>query len=456
MIKELVEAQRAYFVSGKTWDLAERIANLKEIKRLILKYRKRFDEAFLADFNKGEFDVLSTEMYLVLDECDYQIKHLRKNSKPKRVATSILNFPSAGYLMQEPYGVCLIIAPWNYPFQLALAPLMGCLAAGNTALIKPASAAENVSRVLSEMFIEFNKPELVTVILGSHQENADLLDQKYDYIFFTGGAATGREILAKAAPNLTPVSLELGGKSPCIIDENADVDLAAKRAVWGKYLNAGQTCVAPDYFYVHEKIHDAFIDGVKKYIKQFFYDEQGRLTTSFPHLISDRHVAKVTAFLDPAKIIIGGRLEGRLLEPTVMDHITWGDKAMSDEIFGPIMPIITFSDLSQALATINSKEKPLAFYYFSRDKMKAKRVMALSPFGGGCINDTIMHVTSEKLPFGGVGRSGMGRYHGKKTFETFSHEKSVLVKGRPEINVKYPPYNERKLKLLKFLAKVKD
>ena len=456
MIKELVEAQRAYFVSGKTWDLEERIANLKEIKRLILKYRKKFDAAFLADFNKGEFDVLSTEMYLVLDECDYQIKHLRSNSKPKRVATSIFNFPSAGYLMQEPYGVCLIIAPWNYPFQLALAPLMGCLAAGNTALIKPASAAANVSQVLADMFLEFNKPELVTVILGSHQENADLLDQKYDYIFFTGGATTGREILAKAAPNLTPVSLELGGKSPCIIDEDADVDLAAKRAVWGKFLNAGQTCVAPDYFYVHEKIHDAFVSCVKKYIKEFFYDGQGHLTPDFPHLISDRHVAKVTAFLDPSKVIIGGHLEGRLLEPTVMDHVTWDDKVMSDEIFGPILPIIYFSDLPTALATINSKEKPLAFYYFSRDKQKAKRVMALSPFGGGCVNDTIMHVTSEKLPFGGVGRSGMGRYHGRKTFETFSHEKSVLVKGRPEINVKYPPYNERKLRVLKWLSHIKD
>jgi aldehyde dehydrogenase (NAD+) len=236
MISELVAEQRAYFASNKTWDLDERRRNLREIKRLLIKYRPQFDEAFKADYNKCEFDVLATEMYLVIMECDYQIKHLKKLTRAKRVKTSIMNFPSKGYLLQEPYGVCLIIAPWNYPLQLALEPLMGCIAAGNTALIKPASAAAHVSQVMADMFKEFNKPGLVNVILGSHQENADLLDQKYDYIFFTGGAVTGREILAKAAPNLTPVSLELGGKSPCIIDEDADIDIAARRAVWGKFL----------------------------------------------------------------------------------------------------------------------------------------------------------------------------------------------------------------------------
>lgn len=456
MIKELLDKQREYFASGVTWDLDERKRNLKEIRRLIVKYRPKFDEAFKADYNKCEFDVLSTEVFLVLQECDYQIKHLKHMSKAKRVSTSIMNFPSHGYLMQEPYGCCLIIAPWNYPFQLALEPLMGCIAAGNTALIKPASAAANVSRVMKEMFDEFNKPGLVNVILGSHQENADLLDQKYDYIFFTGGAVTGREILAKAAPNLTPCSLELGGKSPCIIDEDADIDLAAKRSVWGKFLNAGQTCVAPDYFYVHAKVHDRYIELVKKYIKQFFYDEKGVISPSFPHLISDKHVAKVTAFIDPAKVIVGGHLEGRLLEPTVMDHVTWDDKVMSDEIFGPIMPIITFDSLDEALKVINSKEKPLAFYYFTKDGKKGKRVLQASPFGGGCLNETIMHLTNDNLPFGGVGRSGMGSYHGLKSFQTFSHQKSVLVKGKIEVNVKYPPYNKKKLSFVKFLAKIKD
>jgi len=456
MIAELVQEQRDYFLSGKTWSLEGRKAALERLYQLLLKYRKRFDEAFIADYNKCEFDVLSTEYYLVLEECEYHIKHLKKEVKAKRVKTSIVNFPSHGYLLQEPYGVCLIIAPWNYPFQLAMEPLMGCIAAGNTALIKPASAAANVSKVMADMIEEFGNPGLIKVILGSHQENADLLDQRYDYIFFTGGASTGREILAKAAPNLTPCSLELGGKSPCIIDEDADVDLAARRTVWGKFLNAGQTCVAPDYFYVHEKAHDAYVAAVKKYIRQFFYDDKGNLTSNFPHLISDKHVTKVTAFLDPKKIVAGGKLNGRLLEPTVMDGVTWEDKVMSDEIFGPIMPILTFNSIGDLLGLINRKEKPLAFYYFSKNKKKAMHVLAVSPFGGGCWNETIMHLTNDNLPFGGVGRSGMGAYHGLASFKTFSHQKSVLVKGKAEIKMKYPPYNEKNLKLLKLLAKIKD
>jgi len=456
MIAELVQTQRDYFLSGKTWSLAGRKAALEKLYALLHKYRQRFDEAFMADYNKCEFDVLSTEYYLVLEECQYHIKHLRKEAKAKRVKTSIVNFPSHGYLLQEPYGVCLIIAPWNYPFQLAMEPLMGCIAAGNTALIKPASAAANVSKVMFDMIEEFGNPGLIKVILGSHQENADLLDQRYDYIFFTGGASTGREILAKAAPNLTPCSLELGGKSPCIIDEDADIDLAARRTVWGKFLNAGQTCVAPDYFYVHAKVHDAYLEAVKKYIRQFFYDEKGVITPNFPHLISDKHVAKVTAFIDPKKVIAGGGLTGRLLEPTVMDGVTWEDKVMSDEIFGPIMPILTFTNLEDLLTLINRKEKPLAFYYFSSNKKKAMHVLAISPFGGGCYNETIMHLTNDNLPFGGVGRSGMGSYHGLASFKTFSHQKSVLVKGKAELRLKYPPYNDNNLAMLKLLAKIKD
>lgn len=457
MISEMVDKQRNYYNSGATLPLEERIKTLKKIKELLLKYRTKFNAAFMADFNKCEFEVLGTEFYLVLEECEYHIKHLKKEAKPKRVSTAIVNFPSHGYLLQEPYGVCLIIAPWNYPFQLALEPLMGCIAAGNTALIKPASAAKNVSQVMHDMFAEMGRPELIDVILGSHQENADLLDQKYDYIFFTGGAETGKDILAKAAPHLTPCSLELGGKSPCIIDEDADIDLAAKRSVWGKFLNAGQTCVAPDYFYVHEKVHDQYVAAVKKYIQQFYY-VNGKLSENFPHLISDKHALKEKAFLDgsPAKIIVGGKLEGRTLEPTVMDAVTWDDPVMKDEIFGPIMPILTFDNLDDLLHLINLKDKPLAFYYFSKNKKKARRVFAVSPFGGGDYNETIMHLTNDNLPFGGVGKSGMGSYHGRKSFQTFSHQKSLLWKGKLEVNVKYPPYDQKKLKMMKLLAGIKD
>ncbi len=454
MTKEMVEAQRAYFASGATWPLEERRKNLEKIYDLLLKYKDKFVAAFREDYNKCEFDVLATEFTLVLQECRFQIKHLKRLAKPKRVPTSIFNFPSKGYLMQEPYGVCLIIAPWNYPLQLALEPLMGCLAAGNTALIKPASATKHVGLVIKEMFDEFDNKGLVDVVIGSRDQVGDLLDNRFDYIFFTGGAETGKNVLAKAAVHLTPCSLELGGKSPCIIDEDADIDLAAKRTVWGKFLNAGQTCVAPDFFLVHHKIHDEYVKKVLEYIKAYYY-EGDKLSPNFPYVINDRQLEKVTSFIDEKKVIFGGKVEGRRLEPTVMDNVTFEDKVMSDEIFGPIMPILPFDDLEEALKKVHSMEKPLAFYYFSKDKKKAKRIMALSPFGGGCVNEVIMHLTNDDLPFGGVGRSGMGAYHGEASFRTFSHQKSVLVKGKMEIPVKYPPYSEKKTNFFKKFAGIK-
>lgn len=455
MIKDIVDAQRSYFQTGATWPLEKRKESLEKIRDLLLKYRGRFNEAFKADYNKCEFDVLCTEFYLVLEECEYQIKHLKKFAHPKKVHTGIFNFPSKGYLMQEPYGVCLIMAPWNYPLQLALEPLMGCIAAGNTAVIKPASYAANVSQVIFDMFQEFGNPGLISVVLGGRAQNQDLLEQRFDYIFFTGGATVGRLVLEKAAVNLTPVSLELGGKSPCIVDSDADIDLAAKRVVWGKFLNAGQTCVAPDYICVHASVHDEFVKKAKEYVKKFFYKD-GKLSDDFPYLINDKHVAKVTGFLDPKKTVEGGHINGRCLEPTILDNVTWEDPCMQEEIFGPIMPIIVFDDIDKLIAKINLREKPLAFYYFSKDGKKAKRILKISPFGGGCYNETIMHLTNDLLPFGGVGRSGMGSYHGPASFKTFSHQKSVLWKGRMELNTKYPPYNQKNLNVVKMLAHIKD
>jgi aldehyde dehydrogenase (NAD+) len=453
-IVKTVDAMRSYFDSGATLPLEERKKNLRKIKELLLQYRERFNAAFKADYNKGEFDVLTTEFFLVLSECDYQLKHLRAFAKPHRVKTSLFNFPSKGYLLQEPYGVVLVMAPWNYPFQLALEPLMGALAAGNCCLIKPASYAAHVSQTIAAMFEEFGNPALVSVVLGGREENQALLDQRFDYIFFTGGATVGRVVLEKAAVHLTPVSLELGGKSPCIVDEDADLEIAARRIVWGKFLNAGMTCVAPDYVYVHEKVHDQFVEAVLRDVQAFYYVD-GKLSPDFPHIINEKHLAKVTSFLEKGKIIWGGKVEGLALEPTILDPVSWDDPCMKEEIFGPIMPILTFSDLGSALETINRQEKPLAFYYFSKNRAKAKKVMALSPFGGGCVNDTIMHMTSDAMPFGGVGRSGMGRYHGRASFTTFSHEKSVLVKGRHELRLKYPPYTEKKLAFVKKLKHIK-
>lgn len=454
-IEKIVLNQRTYFKTGLTLPLENRKNSLEKIHELLLKYRKRFNEAFMLDYNKSEFDVLSTEYFLLLEDCKFQIKNLKKFTKPKRVRTSILNFPSKGYLLQEPYGVTLIMAPWNYPLQLALDPLMGAIAAGNTVVVKPASYAANVSQVIYDMFQEFNNPNLISVVLGGREENQALLDQRFDYIFFTGGDTVGKIVLEKAAKWLTPVSLELGGKSPCIVDEDADIKLAAKRIVWGKYLNAGQTCVAPDYVCVHKKVHDQFIKEALAYVKEFYYID-GKLSNDFPFIINEKHLQKVYSFLDDNKVICGGKVSGRSFEPTIMDNVTWDDPIMQAEIFGPIMPIITFSNLDELLSIIYAKEKPLAFYYFSKSTRKAKYVMSLSSFGGGCVNDTIMHLTNHNLPFGGVGRSGMGSYHGVQSFKTFSHQKSVLVKGKLEINTKYPPNTKQSLSMIKKLGHIKD
>lgn len=455
-IVSTVNKQREYFLSGATRDINKRLANLKQIRCLLEKYSNKFYEAFHLDYNKCQFDVLSTELLLVLNECDYMIKHLKKLTKAKKVKTDIINFPSKGYLIQEPYGVVLIMAPWNYPLQLSIEPLIGAIAAGNTVILKPASYAKNVSQVIYDMFAELNNECLVSVVLGGREQNQALLEQRFDYIFFTGGETVGKLVLEKASKHLTPVSLELGGKSPTIVDEDADIEIAAKRITWGKFLNAGQTCVAPDYIYVHETVHDAFIEKVKKYIKEFYYDSNGKISSQFPFLINEKHRNKVESLIDKDKIIVGGKFNGNLLEPTVLDNVTWDDKIMSEEIFGPVMPVLKFNDLENVLEIVKHKEKPLAFYYFTKNKKKAMRVMNEAFYGGGCINETIMHLTNENLPFGGVGRSGMGAYHGKKSFQTFSHEKSVLVKNKAELQVKYPPNSTKAFKLLNVLAKIKE
>lgn len=454
-IKETVDNQRAYFKTHETLDIDFRLDVLKKIRKLLVKYTDQFKEAFKLDYNKCEFEFLSTEMMMVLEEADYMIKNLKKLSKVKKVRTSIVNFPSKGYIVPEPYGVVLIMAPWNYPLQLSLAPLFGALASGNTVVLKPASYTKNVSNVIFALFNELNMPNLVSVVLGGRNENQALLDQRFDYIFFTGGQNVGRLVLEKASVYLTPVSLELGGKSPCIVYKDADVKLAAKRITWGKFLNAGQTCVAPDYICVHRSVHDKFVDEVKANILKYYYDEQDIIRDDYPYLINEKHLQKVLSLINKDKVIVGGGIHGQCFEPTVLDNVSFDDACMQEEIFGPIMPIIIYDDLDDLLRMISSHEKPLAFYLFSQSKKVAKRVFNLSSFGGGCVNDVIMHLTNDNLPFGGVGYSGMGSYHGKKSFDTFTHYKSVLVKPKLEINVKYPPYNKSKVKFIKKIGKIK-
>ena len=446
-----IDDLRANFYSGKTLDYNFRIDALKKLKHSLFVYKDKLKDAFFQDLNKCEFDFISCEFSMVIGEINYFLKHLKKLMAPHKVSTSIVNFPSHGIIYPEPYGVCLIMAPWNYPLQLALSPLVASIATGNVSVVKPSNYCPNVSNVIKKLLSVFDD-NYIYVVLGGRDKNTELLEQRFDFIFFTGGDKVGRLVMEKASHNLTPVVLELGGKSPVIVCKDTDIDMAAKRITWGKYLNAGQTCVAPDHIYVHEDIKDKFIDKVKHYINEFYYVD-GKITPDFTHIINEKHVERLKGLINQSKVVFGGNIDGRLIEPTVMDNVNYDDAIMGEEIFGPIMPILPFNDIDKVIDHIKKDEKPLALYLFTFDKDIQNKVMNNCSFGGGCINDCIMHLTNEKLPFGGVGRSGMGSYHGKKSFETFSHEKSVLIKNKTEINLKYPPYTDKKLKTVKAFTK---
>lgn len=446
--QEIIQKQRDFFNTKKTFDISFRIKILNQLKFLIKKYQNELVGAFKIDFNKCEFDVLSTEFNLVIEEIEYMIKSINKLTEVKRVKTSIVNFPSKGYIYKEPYGVVLIIGPWNYPFLLTMQPLVGAIASGNCVICKPSENSCNVSKVIKKIIDELKFDELVYVIEGDKSVAIELLEERFDYIFFTGGEKVGQIVLEKASKYLTPVTLELGGKSPCIVDKDADLEIASRRIVWGKYINAGQTCVAPDYVCVHRSIHDKFLEKVIDKIKSFYY-EDNKLSINFPYIINNAHLQRLLRLIDYNKVVFGGNHYDLIIEPTVLDMVTFNDDVMKEEIFGPIMPIIVYDDLDELLKIIEKKEKPLAFYYFSNDLKKAKELIKTISFGGGCINDTIMHLTNPNLPFGGVGKSGMGSYHGKKTFDTFTHEKSVMIKSKSELKLKYPPYTSEKLRLLK-------
>lgn len=453
-IQNLVNEQREYFLSGKTLPLEFRLEMLNKLENVIKENIDQLNEAFILDFNKHPFDVLSTEVYLVLEEIKYFKKHLKRLMKPKRVRTSIINFPSKGYLIHEPYGVCLIMAPWNYPFQLTFEPLIGAIASGNTVILKPASYTKNVSKVIEEIIHNFPS-SYIACVTGGRKENQALLEQKFDYIFFTGGENVGKLVLEKASKYLTPVTLELGGKSPCIVDKSTDIDIAARRITWGKFLNAGQTCVAVDHVYVHEDVHDLLLERINYYIDKFYYNNN-KLSDEFPSLINEKHKEKVSSFLDENKIVRGGKFINSLtLEPTIMDHVSNEDKIMKEEIFGPILPILTYSNLDELIEYQKTLPKPLALYCFSKDKKVIKKIFSNLSFGGGCLNDTIMHLTNTYLPFGGVANSGMGSYHGPASFKTFSHQKSILVKSKHELKMKYPPHKEKTYKFLKKMSKIK-
>lgn len=453
-IKNLIDLQREYFNAGKTLDVNNRINNLKKLKNAIVNNEELILKALKEDLGKSYAEGYMAEVGMVLDELTFAIKRLKSWTKPKRVRTSMANIPSKNLLYREPYGVTLIVSPWNYPFQLTMAPLIGAIAGGNTAIIKPSRKSMNTTKVMVKIIEDTFEPDFIKVIDVGAGSNEAILKEKFDYIFFTGSVRVGKLVMEAASKHLTEVTLELGGKSPCIIDKNANMDITAKRLTWGKFLNVGQTCVAPDYVLVHESRKEELITGLRKYIKSF-YGEDIKNGPDYGRIIDEGAFDRLISYIDKDKVRIGGDFdrEQRYIAPTVMDNIDFNHRVMAEEIFGPILPIITYTDLDHVINIINSRPKPLALYFFSNDRGNIDRVISKTSSGGVCINDTIMHVASSNLTFGGVGESGMGQYHGRASFDTFTHEKSIVDKGFAlDVPLRYPPF-ENKLKIFKKIFK---
>ena len=440
---------------GKTYSYEFRKEQLDKLRTSIKSHEQELLDALKKDLNKPAFEAYGTEIGLVLDELSFVRRHLKKWMKPERVHTSLVNFPSKSRIFKDPYGVALIMSPWNYPVLLTLDPLIGAIAAGNCAAVKPSNYSPNVSALIKKMLEEIYPAEYVSVIEGGREANQSLLSQKFDYIFFTGSVKVGKLVMESASHNLTPVSLELGGKSPCIVDETADLELAAKRIVWGKYINAGQTCVAPDYLLVHEKVKDELLEKIVFTIKKF-YGPAPQASESFPKIVNMKHYERLMGLMGSGKVIIGGNGDAKRVQiaPTVLDEVSWDSPVMQEEIFGPILPVLTFSSMKEAMELVNDRPKPLACYYFTRKSERERSLLQKVSFGGGCINDTIMHLVSSHMPFGGVGNSGMGGYHGKDSFDTFSHRKSILKKSSLiDMPLRYPPYKDLYFKMMKMIMK---
>ncbi|KAF1084732.1 Aldehyde dehydrogenase [Sporotomaculum syntrophicum] len=452
-IKTILHSQREYFLSGSTRPISFRLARLKDLKQTIIRREQEIIQALKKDLNKATFEAYATEIGLTLEELKYTIRHLPAWAKPHKVKTGMANFPAKSYIIPEPYGIALIMSPWNYPFNLALTPLIGAIAAGNCSIIKPSAYAPHTSSVVAQIIGDCFAEKFVAVVEGGRQTNQDLLSEKFDYIFFTGSVAVGKTVMRAAAEHLTPVTLELGGKSPCIVDRDVNIDLAARRITWGKFLNAGQTCVAPDFLLVHKSIKDELLYRIKKYIT-IFYGRNPCSNTDYPKIINQRHFNRLLNLLKRGDIVTGGQYskDKLVIEPTVIEHITWEDPVMQEEVFGPILPVLEYENLAEVIAELSRQPSPLALYFFSTNRKNQQRVVENLSYGGGCINDTVMHLATPYLPFGGVGNSGMGAYHGKTSFDTFSHTKSILNKSYLlDIKLRYPPYNKNKLTILKHI-----
>lgn len=427
-VSSIVNKQKAYFYNGHTRSIEVRKNNLKKLYEGIQRFEEEIFQALKLDLNKSVHESFTTEVGYVLKEISFQLKHISSWSKPKRVRTALTHFGSKGKVVPEPYGVTLIVAPWNYPFQLAIAPLVGALAAGNTIVLKPSELTPNVSKVLTRMLGELFQEELVAVVEGGVEESTALLKEPFDYIFFTGSVGVGKVVMEAAAKQLTPLTLELGGKSPCIVHKDAKIDVTARRIVWGKFLNAGQTCVAPDYMYVHTSVKKQLIEAMRHEIEEQ-YGKEPLHNDNYVRIVSERHFERLCTFLKDGKTVIGGNYKKETLhiEPTVLTNVTWKSTVMEDEIFGPILPIIEYDNIEDVIDTVQQHPKPLALYVFSEDKEVQRQVTSNISYGGGCINDVVYHLATPYLPFGGVGSSGLGSYHGEESFRTFSHYKSILA-----------------------------
>lgn len=451
---KMLERQRAYFASGRTKPIAFRLEQLKKLRDSIQRHEQEVLEALRQDLHKSAFEGYATEVGLVYEELNGMKKHLRRWVKPKRRMPSIVHFPASGRIYREPYGSVLIMSPWNYPFQLTMMPLIGAIAAGNCAVVKPSAYAPHTADVVKTILEDCFDPAYVAVVLGGREENKHLLEEHFDYIFFTGSPTVGKVVMEAAAKHLTPVTLELGGKSPCIVDETADLPLAAKRIVWGKLLNAGQTCIAPDYLLVHEAVKEPFLAELNRQITAAF-GAQPLDSEDLPKIINEKHFARLRGLMDSGTIVVGGQVNEQTLQiaPTVLDGVSWDSPIMQEEIFGPLFPVLTFENFDAMLQEITSRPKPLALYLFTASRAREKQTIDTVSFGGGTINDTIVHIASSTMPFGGVGNSGMGQYHGKASFETFTHPKTVVRRGTwLDIPLRYPPYGNR-FQLLKKIMK---
>ena len=444
-IQSLLNQQRAFYRTGATLPVSYRVQQLKVLYTAIRKYEGEIHEALKADLGKSAYEGFMCETGLTLSEISYMIRHVRGFSRRKTVYTPLAQFASHSFRQPMPYGNTLIMSPWNYPFLLSMEPLADAIAAGNTAIVKPSAYAPATSRIIQKILTECFPPEYVAVVTGGRQENTALLDQKFDLVFFTGSQAVGREVLRRTAEHLTPAVLELGGKSPCIVDETADLNLVAKRIVFGKYLNCGQTCVAPDHILCARCVKDALVAEIGKQIRRQ-YGEAPLLNPNYGRIINEKHFTRLCGLLEPGKIIIGGQTNAETCQiaPTVMDNVTYDDAVMGEEIFGPLLPILTYDSFDDLIRELKEREKPLALYLFSSDRSHMQRVTTEVPYGGGCINDVVIHLATSEMGFGGVGESGMGSYHGRAGFEAFSHEKSIVDKKTwLDLPMRYQPYGSK-------------